>query len=221
MAEKYGEVPPRFTKKWWEHFWYYYKTRVLLIALAVVIAAVTIVQCATRPKYDLTIVYAGHDYFSETVAEKLRTDLAEYITDIDNNGEKSLAFQQMTFSDSAGNEELDSAMQAKLDFTFTDDSKFLYLMDQWEAALYINRESADRIFEKAEAWTDGSNAEVLLAEDGSGYAVSLKNSRLMKQYRPDNADNVYLLIRKNKKTDDANIQAYNDSLNIARALLQE
>ena len=24
MAEKYGDMPKRFTKKWWEYFWDYY-----------------------------------------------------------------------------------------------------------------------------------------------------------------------------------------------------
>ena len=48
MAEKYGEVPPKFTKKWWEYFWDYYKWHVIITVVAVLIASVTIVQCATR-----------------------------------------------------------------------------------------------------------------------------------------------------------------------------
>ena len=52
MAEKYGEVPPKFTKKWWEYFWDYYKWHVIITVVAVLIASVTIVQCATRPKYE-------------------------------------------------------------------------------------------------------------------------------------------------------------------------
>ena len=47
MAEKYGEVPPKFTKKWWEYFWDYYKWHVIITVVAVLIASVTIVQCAT------------------------------------------------------------------------------------------------------------------------------------------------------------------------------
>ena len=65
MAEKYGEVPPKFTKKWWEYFWDYYKWHVIITVVAVLIASVTIVQCATRPKYDMNVVYAGHMNYSE------------------------------------------------------------------------------------------------------------------------------------------------------------
>ena len=43
MAEKYGEVPPKFTKKWWEYFWDYYKWHVIITVVAVLIASVT--QC--------------------------------------------------------------------------------------------------------------------------------------------------------------------------------
>ena len=32
MAEKYGEIPPRFTRAWWNYFWYYYKWRVVITA---------------------------------------------------------------------------------------------------------------------------------------------------------------------------------------------
>ena len=75
MAEKYGEVPPKFTKKWWEYFWDYYKWHVIITVVAVLIASVTIVQCATRPKYDMNVVYAGHMNYSELAHRPLRKDI--------------------------------------------------------------------------------------------------------------------------------------------------
>ena len=80
MAEKYGEVPPKFTKKWWEYFWDYYKWHVIITVVAVLIASVTIVQCATRQKYDMNVVYAGHMNYSEEEINKLKEIISERIS---------------------------------------------------------------------------------------------------------------------------------------------
>ena len=92
MAEKYGTVPPKFTKAWWGYFWDYYKWHVIITVAAVVIAAVTIVQCANRPKYDMNVIYAGHMNYSDEEIEKMQNLLSEYIEDIDGNGKKSIFY---------------------------------------------------------------------------------------------------------------------------------
>ena len=102
MAEKYGEVPPKFTKKWWEYFWDYYKWHVIITVVAVLIASVTIVQCATRPKYDMNVVYAGHMNYSEEEINKLKEIISERISDIDGNGENSVLLSTLVFADNAG-----------------------------------------------------------------------------------------------------------------------
>lgn len=219
MAEKYGTVPPKFTKKWWEYFWYYYKWHVIITAAAVLVAAVTIVQCASRPKYDMNIVYAGHMNYSETEIEKTQELLAEYITDIDGNGKKAIDFQQLMFSDGMGNEEYDYAMQTKLDLTFTDDGTFVYLMDEIEAKLYIQRESVGEAFENTDVYAEDTNAEILRAEDGTGYAVNLKDSAFFKE-NEIYCDDLYLLVRKNNKNDEKNTQSYEDALRIAEELIK-
>lgn len=219
MSEKYGKIPPKFTKEWWGHFWYYYKWRVIGIAIAVTITLVTVVQCVSRPKYDMYITYAGHKLYSDNLSEKMQDSFNEYITDIDGNGKQSVFFQQMTFYDTAGNEEMDSAMQTKLDFTFTKDCSFIYLMDRAEAELYINRDSTNRLFTETAEWAKDTDAEILKSEDGAGYAVNLKDSRFLKE-RELYCDDLYLLIRMNKKDDEKNKKAYEDSLKIAEILIK-
>ncbi len=219
MAEKYGEIPPKFTKKWWEYFWYYYKWHVIVTAAALVIAAVTIVQCASREKYDMNVVYAGHMHYSEEETERIEDVFSEYVTDIDNNGERSVFFQTLMFSDGAGSEEYDYAMQTKLDFTFTDDYTYVYLMDEIEAKLYINRDSVSDTFENVSVYAPDTEAEVLTAADGTAYAVNLRDSSLLK----DNGiycDDLYLLIRYNNNKNEESMQSHNDALNIAKELVK-
>lgn len=217
MAEKYGTVPPRFTKKWWEYFWYYYKWRVIITAAAVLLAAVTIVQCATRPKYDLYAVYCGHMNFSEANIEAFRSLIAERIDDIDQNGEKSVLFSQLVFSDTTGSADYDYAVQTKLDLTMGDDRSFIYLFDKAEAELQLQKEAAGEIFTAAEEFNENPAAETLAAADGRAYAVSLSGSAILKE-NGISGDDLYLVIRQNYNTDAENITAYKNTLEIARLL---
>ncbi|MCD8180166.1 MAG: hypothetical protein LUF26_01620 [Firmicutes bacterium] len=219
MAEKYGEVPKRFTKKWWDYFWYYYKWHTIITVIAVIVAAVTIVQCATREKYDMTVVYAGHMSYSETETEKLRDILSQYVTDIDGNGKQSVYFQTMMFSDGAGNEEYDYAIQTKLDLSFTDDYTYIYLMDEVEAALYLQRESVADSFVNTDVYAADTDAEILLGSDGEGYAVNLKDSAVLKE-NSIYCDDLYLLIRQNYSDGEKDVQSYEDALKIAEILIQ-
>jgi hypothetical protein len=219
MAETYGEIPQKFTRAWWSHFWYYYKWRVIITAAALLIAAVTIVQCVTRPKYDMYITYAGHTVYSESMSEKLQDVFAKYVTDVDGNGKQAVLFRQMTFYDTAGNEEMDSAMQTKLDFTFTEDCNFIYLMDRAEVDLYINRDSTSRLFESADTWAQDTSAEILTSDEGTAYAVNLKDSSLLKE-NDIYCEDLYLLVRTNSKKDSKNIQAHEDALKLAKELIK-
>ena len=70
--EKYGEVPRRFTKAWWEHFWYYYKWHTFGVIFVAVMIAISCTECAMRDKYDVTITYAGEMVFMPQTVEKIR-----------------------------------------------------------------------------------------------------------------------------------------------------
>ena len=219
MAEKYGEVPPKFTKKWWEYFWDYYKWHVIITVVAVLIASVTIVQCATRPKYDMNVVYAGHMNYSEEEINKLKEIISERISDIDGNGENSALLSTLVFADNAGSEEYDYAIQTKLDSTFTDDCSFIYLMDKANVDAQMQKEVVDQIYDCTDSFIDSSSDKVVKAADGKGYAVNLKDSRLLK----DNGiycDDLYILIRRNYKDDEKNTQAHDDSIAVAEALVK-
>lgn len=220
MAEKYGTVPPRWTKEWWEYFWYYYKWRVIIIAFAVICVAFTSVQCAMKEKYDLNITYAGHKIYTEEAIESLRDGVKEYIDDVDGNGKKSVFFQQLNFMGTAGSEEYDYASQMKLDLEFHNDCSFLYLYDASELETMVGRESASDIYVPVTEWADIMPGEGLVySKDGVPYAVNLRDSGFLAQkdfYRED----LYLLVRQNYKDDEKNISAWNSSVRIANNLIK-
>lgn len=219
MAEKYGEVPPKFTKKWWEYFWDYYKWHTIITAFAVICVAVTAVQCATRERFDLNMMYAGNMYYGEDNTAAITSQLEELIDDIDENGEKNIYFSHLVFSNQPGQEEYDYAMKTKLDLSFQEDCTFLYLLDKDIMENMIKNGYAGDVYVPVSEWALGFNGETVAADDGVAYAVPLKDSKFFNE-NSYSCENLYLLVRGNFKEDEKNAAAYESSLRIAQKLIE-
>lgn len=219
MAEKYGEIPPRFTGAWWEYFWTYYKWHVLIPLFAVIFAAVTITQCATREKFDQTVTYAGHMVYSDAEMQKLHDVLLPEVEDTDENGEPSLFVQQLTFSDMAGSEEFDYAVQTKLDIELGNDGSYLFFYDASELELMTDREAADEIYLPVSEWGENIPSERIYVKNGYQYAVNLKDSKILN----DNGiycGDTYAVIRRNYSKDDKSEAAAANAVKLANILAQ-
>lgn len=220
MAEKYGTVPDKWTKEWWDYFWYYYKWRVLFIAFAVLCVVFTAAQCAMREKYDLTVTYAGHMMYSEEEINRLTAGISEYIDDVDGNGEKSVFFQQLNFMDTKGSEEYDYASQSKLDLEFTNEQSFLFLYDAKELENMLGRDYADETYIPVSEWAQGAVDDSLIySKEGAAYAVNLKNSAFFAENNIYSED-LYLVVRRNYKDDEKNVLAWESSVRIANNLIK-
>lgn len=220
MAEKYGTVPPKWTKAWWEYFWDYYKWRVIITAFIVLCVLFTVAQCVTRTKYDLTVTYAGHKMYTEEEINRFIERAAEYIDDVDENGEKLIFFQQLNFTDEAGGEEYDQASQTKLDMEFYNEQSFLFLHDEKELKNMLGRDYADEMYVPVSEWAETDIDESLVySKDGVPYAVNLKDSVFLAEnniYR----DDLYVLVRRNYNDDDKNNLAWESSVQIANNLIK-
>lgn len=218
--EKYGEIPPRFTRAWWSYFWLYYKWYVLGGAFALFMVCMLIFQCTHRVKYDMTIVYAGHKTYTEEQQQKICDLAKEYVPDVNGDGKVNIYFQPLVFSDKGGNEEYDYAIQTKLDLTFVDEYAYIYLMDEIETALYMQRDTITDIFDRADTFRE--NGEYMTGDaDGVPYAASLKGSAwLAANNIPD--DDLYLMVRNNTYTDDEkNQNAHDGAFEFAKAISKE
>ena len=219
MAEKYGTIPPRFTGAWFEYVWTYYKWHILIPVFAIIFAAVTIAQCATRPKYDLTITYAGHMIYSDNEIAALNELLLPEVEDIDGNGEPALFIQQLSFSDQMGNEEFDYAMQTKLDVQLGEEDSYLFLYDETELEMMINREASDEIYVSVSEWGENIPADKIYEKDGYQYAVNLNDSKILK----DNGiycEDLYAVIRHNYSENEKSVNAAANAVRLANILAQ-
>ena len=221
MAEKYGEIPPRFTRAWWDYYWYYYRWHVVIILFAVVFTVFTCVQCASRAKYDMHISYVGHKIYAQDKLELLGEMLSPYIDDADGNGENSIFVQQLNISGAAGHEEYDAASYTKFDIEMQEDCSFLFLLDREMLENMLNRDYADELFLPVLGWTEDDLPEdMLVSKDGTPYAVSLENSKFMIE-NDIYHDDVYAVIRRNYKNNEKNQIAFEGSKKAAIVLTEQ
>lgn len=72
-----------------ENFWFYYKTHVIVIAFAVLVLLICVVQSCSREAEDISVLYAGPASFSQTAFELVKDELGTAVTaDYDGDGEK-------------------------------------------------------------------------------------------------------------------------------------
>lgn len=194
--EKYGTVPKRFTKLWWEYFWDYYKWHTIAGTFLSILILVTAVQCATQIKYDMTVTVAGDRYLSEELQAQLSSELGEVIEDSDANGERNVFLQMLDFSDNSMNQDPQymMAMTTKLMIEFTAGETFLFVLSEDLMNQYLNQDGAESLFIPVEEWTDEELPDELLKKSGKvAYGLNLKDSGYFKEKNVDMTD-MYLVL---------------------------
>lgn len=224
--EKYGTVPPRFTKAWWEYFWEYYKWHTLASVFAAVLIAVTAVQCATQTKYDLSVTYAGSNTFPDETEDGIRNALSEVIADCDGNGERNVFFQQLTVGGDMQNSDPQyaMAMSTKLMLEFSAGESYIFILSKEQLDTYLNREDCADLFLPVSKWADSEpDSGSLALAKGVAYAVNLKNSALLNSFGQISED-CYLLVRApraSEKDDKRLAVQYESSVSAANYLIAE
>lgn len=194
--EKYGEVPKRFTRGWWEYMWYYYKWYAAGILAVVLFVGITVGQCVTREKFDATITYAGDMVFSENNIAKIEENLAPAMEDINGDGKANLKFQQINFVNANNSAGYDSAMQTRLDAELQAGDTYVYLVSKDMANTWINRDMGDmEVFSPAEEWLGREvPPELAITRNDKTYAVKVTDSPLLRSSDVIHED-LYLMVR--------------------------
>lgn len=219
MAEKYGVVPPKFTKAWWSYFWDYYKWYVIGIGFAVICIAATAVQCATRREYDVTMTYAGQMVFDSEASAAVENAAAEYTEDIDGNGERAVFFQTLSISGASGQEEYDYALQMKLDLEFQNERSFVFLFDKSQLELMLARDYVNDLFVPLSEWAgDTGGRETAAGSDGQVYAVDVSDSGFFEDIGVQ-CPGTYAVLRRNTYDDGENKMAYDSAVELLRAMI--
>ena len=96
------EIKPTYTfKQKLENFWYHYKWHTIITLFVLIVGIVLVVQLASKPKYDIYIMYAGEHYFdtadsSDTSPYREAISAIKRVSeDFDGNGEVSVSFSHL------------------------------------------------------------------------------------------------------------------------------
>ncbi len=221
MAEKYGVVPDRFTKEWWEYFWMYYKWHTIATVFVIIFVAVTIVQCVTKEKFDLTVNCMGQISYSQECLDKAENVCNQYSSDADGNGEVNVFFQQLTITGAAGSEEMDYAVQTKHDMELGNDGSFVFIYDENETQNQLQRDHTAQTYLDVRDWIDGDIDEERLVKtnDGTPIAVKLTASSPLAE-SGIKTEGLALCVRQNYTDDDFNALSQQSAIELANALIK-
>ena len=196
--EKYGTIPPRFSKDWWSYIWDYYKWHIIGGGVAAVLIGVTAVQCATQTHYDMTVTYAGAAGCTDEAQARVSEIFQETVGDVNGNGKKEVLFQALKLSsseDQVQDAQYEMAMQTKLMLEIQAGESFLFLFSPERAEQMFANDGAEGFFVPVSEWYSGTlSEEEQTAGSMTGYAVCLKAPAVLENAGFDCGE-VYLAIR--------------------------
>ncbi len=221
MAEKYGEIPKLFTKKWWEYFWDYYKLHTIVTVIAILVVVITVYQSATAPKYDFNVLYAGEYDLIDENAELLRQKMSEFVTDSDGDGKDGVALNIISFVEGSEDPRVEYALITRMQLEVADENSILYIFDETKAPYYMGNPEMEGAFLEVSRWLDDEVGEDgIYLSDGKAYAVSLKHSKILKDCGI-NSENLYIAVRNHVKEPNEELkEKIADAKSIANAIIK-
>ena len=108
--------------RWLDNYWYHYKWHTIIIGFLLLVVIVSTAQCASVEKTDVTIAFCGNAALGEAEMEGISKVLGDVCpTDVDGNGEKTVALGQFSIFSEA---------QLTENFTYYDEESGEYKLDK-------------------------------------------------------------------------------------------
>ncbi len=79
-------VAPKTFREKLVNFWYHYKIHTILTSFIIAVLAISITQCATRPKYDFEIMYFAHKTALDQQTQAIGDYFEKFAEDINGDG---------------------------------------------------------------------------------------------------------------------------------------
>ena len=223
--EKYGEIPKRFTKKWWEYFWDYYKIHTIATVAIVVAIASTISQCVNKIDYDLTVVTTGLPTLSHQNDETLCSALSELCEDIDGKDGTNVYISQIPIGVEGQDPEYEATLMQSFMIELGFGEGYIYFFSDECADSYLNRDDVAYSFMPISEWgigdTDLEGRKIKLYM-GEVYALSMEGNSLLEEAGIDTSD-CYMMMRYpryNEKDDEQALKKFENAKKAAHAILK-
>lgn len=126
-------------KKWFENIWYHYKWFIISGVLGAFVLTVVVGQCATKAKYDLSVVVCfTQTEITDNQVELIKQGVIEYVEDYNGDGKVNLNFINCTFFENSKDQQYVMTKRSKLQISaMGESSAILYITDD-KAFQYID-----------------------------------------------------------------------------------
>lgn len=224
--EKYGEIPKRFTKKWWGYFWDYYKVHTIVAVVAVVALVSTVARCSRQVDYDLSINTIAMETLSLEGENALCAALSDAVDDIDGKDGVNVYIDQIPLGTSENELEYESTLMQKFFIELSFGEAYIYLFSKDYANSYLNRDDCADSFMSVNDWgidgIDTSDKNKFMLYMGKSFAMSMEGNELLESVGIDTAD-CYLMLRYpryNEKDDEQALKRFENAVKAIRFITE-
>ncbi len=221
--EKYGTIPKKFTKAWWEYFWEYYKLHTIITLFVIFMISSLIYSNVTRTRYDMYVSYVGTSPFFDISREYFEELLVPVTEEITENDKIDISFDTYSFDASAeqdpANAEMVSAMTMKFMAELEAGDCYLYFITKGNLEGYYGLTDG---MADVSLYAEGAE-NVYTDENGRACAISLAGNEKLTKAGIDCSD-LYLAVRslyERDKKDENKTKIYENSLKIAEFIVGE
>lgn len=223
--EKYGEIPKRFTRKWWEYFWDYYKIHTIVAVVAVVAVASTISQCVNKIDYDISLVTVGLPLLNTEKDTALCAEIAEYADDIDLKDGTNAFITQIPIGVAGEDPGYESTLMQSFMIELGFGEGYIYFYSGECADSYLNRDDVKDSFMPVSDWgvegIDLADKGKFKLHMGAPFAMSMEGNSLLESVGIDTSD-CYMMIRcprYNEKDDEVALKKFDNAIKAANGII--
>lgn len=114
-----------------KNLWYHDKWAIVIIGIIVISIALLVTQCATKPKYDATVVLFTYTITGDVNCDKMAEYLKPYCKDIDGDGETNINIINCSVEESQGNTDHSYTNRTKVSTLIASEaSALLFITDE-------------------------------------------------------------------------------------------
>ncbi len=98
-------LQPQTAMEKWQNIWFHDKWLIIILAFIIVSIAFVTVECATKTKYDATVVVFTHTLTGDKNCEAMVEYIKPYAKDVNGDGEVNISVVNCSFNNAEGNSE--------------------------------------------------------------------------------------------------------------------
>ncbi len=161
-------IVPKTPKEKLQNIWFHYKWLIIGTVFAAIVLAVMITQCATKPKYDLEVIFYTYEAASDKNLQKLGDYLEQYCEDIDGDGKVSIQVINCSVNKDSSDVQYQSTIQQKFNALLSADPKALLIICDEKSFEFLQNTDEDLIYGEPVILSDKLYAACEV-EDGFSY----------------------------------------------------